>query len=293
MQVKTALVTGSSGFIGRHMSRVLDASGYHVFGIDTVTGHDARDFFRSDDSRFNVVIHAAAVVGGRQVISGNPMAQAVNLELDAAMFAWARRTGPDRVVYLSSSSAYPVWLQSADYHRHLSESDIDLSNPDQPDALYGWCKLTGERLARLSRQDRLNVTVARPFSGYGEDQDECYPFPAFAARIRRRDSPFVIWGSDKQTRDWIHVDDICQAIMVMVNEGIDGPVNLGSGEGVSMAQLASWMMTLADFNAPVEVQPKEAMGVVHRVANTELMRQFYLPRVTLEEGINRALKMGD
>jgi nucleoside-diphosphate-sugar epimerase len=292
LQVR-ALVTGSAGFIGRHVTRTLVKSDYDVTGIDVADGRDARDFFRQDCTHYDVIVHAAAVVGGRKVIDGDPLAQAVNLELDAAMFAWARRTSPGRVVYLSSSSAYPVWLQSSGYHRQLNENDIDLSNPDQPDALYGWCKLTGERLARIAAGNGVRVSVVRPFSGYGEDQDDCYPFPAFAARARRRENPFTIWGSSAQVRDWIHIDDICAAIMVMIREGIDDSVNLGSGTGTSMIDLARYMTEAAGYEPEFMVLQKEAMGVMHRVANVEKMLRFCAPRVTLLDGITRAIKMGD
>lgn len=300
--MKTALVTGAEGFIGRHVMRALLDAGYGVQGIDVapvrgsfwyaLTQRDARDFFRTDDSTYDVVIHAAAVVGGRAKIDGDPLALAVNLELDAALFQWAARTRPGRVVYLSSSAVYPVMLQTWDDARPLRESAVTLHEPivGLPDQLYGWAKLTGEVLAGHARDAGVPVSIVRPFSGYAEDQsaDE-YPFPAFGRRARHREDPFVIWGSAGTVRDWIHVDDICAAILAMIEAGIDGPVNLGTGRAVSMGELARMMCAAAGYEPDVKVLADKPSGVAYRVADVTRLGEFYKPAVSLEDGISRAL----
>ena len=282
-----ALITGSAGFAGRHFRKALEHGGWDVTGIDIADGNDARGFFRTDGRQFGLVVHCAAVVGGRALIDGPPLALAVNLELDAALFRWALRTRPGRVIYLSSPAAYPVALQRAP--RLLTENDLDLTDPRMPDQLYGWAKLTGEMLANRARAEGLPVTVVRPFSGYGEDQPDCYPFPALAARARRREDPFAIWGTGEQVRDWIHVDDICAAILAMVREGIDGPVNLGTGRPVSMRELAGMMCAAAGYEPEFKPLPEMPAGVAYRVADVTRLSEFYHPEVTLEEGILRAL----
>jgi nucleoside-diphosphate-sugar epimerase len=290
-----ALVTGSAGFIGRHMAVALQAAGYDVTGRDVRShpasaSYDARDLFARDDRRFDVIVHAAAVVGGRAQIDNNPLALAVNLELDAALFRFALRSRPGRVVYLSSSAAYPASLQSAQMAVPLSESAIRTGQPQEPDSLYGWMKLTGERLAALAVAQGIPVTVVRPFSGYGEDQDDDYPFPAIAARVCRRENPLTVWGSGDQVRDWIHVDDICFAIMTMISEGIDGPVNLGTGRGTSIRELAAKMAAAAGYPARIQPLPGKPSGVDCRVADVSRMRAFFEPKVTLEDGVARALR---
>jgi nucleoside-diphosphate-sugar epimerase len=323
--MKTALVTGSAGFIGRHMCRALEDGGYDVLGIDIAAGRDAQAYFTGDHtgSCFDVVVHAAAVIGGRAKIDGDPLALAVNLELDAALFRWAVRTQPGRVVYLSSSAVYPVYLQAAasDYAfggvpplepadptaligtavpeprsftrwepEPLSEVAQVPGSPLDPDALYGWCKLTGEKLAMLARDEGVAVTVARPFSGYGEDQSTEYPFAAFAARARARENPFVIWGTGEQVRDWVHVDDVCAAIMEMIHYEVHGPVNIGTGRGTSMRQLAELMCEVAGYSPEYQAAPAKPAGVAHRVASIRRLTDFYTPRISLEEGVTRALK---
>lgn len=289
--MKTALVTGSSGFVGRHIVKSLEDGGYRVSRVDIAHAApvDARHFFENSSTRFDVVIHAAAVVGGRAKIDGDPLALAVNLELDAAMFRWAARTKPRRVIYLSSSAAYPVKLQTQPHSSPLREDDINLSYPSLPDQLYGWAKLTGEWLAKLARYNDVAVSVTRPFSGYGEDQSADYPFPSFAARALTHEDPFTIWGSGDQVRDWIHIDDICAAIMAIITNGIDGPVNLGTGRGISMKELAMMMCREAGYSPRFSCLPGKPAGVLCRVADTSFLRSFYSPRISPEEGVKRAI----
>jgi nucleoside-diphosphate-sugar epimerase len=283
-----ALVTGSAGFAGRHFAAALEDAGAAVTGVDLAGGDDARDFFRRDGTQFNLVIHCAAVVGGRATIDGAPLALASNLELDAALFQWALRTRPGRIVYVSSSAAYPVALQHAPGWR-LREDDIDLGSVRQPDQLYGWAKLTGEILAHRARGEDLAVTVVRPFSGYGEDQAGDYPFAAFCGRARRREDPFPVWGDSRQARDFIHIDDIVAATLTMAAEHIDGPVNLGLGRPVTMAELAGLVCAEAGYS-PAVTERRGPQGVLCRVADPALLLGFYEPKITLEEGVARALR---
>ena len=112
-----ALVTGSAGFVGRHVVDALVVDGWHVDTVDLVTGGDALDYFRTGVECYDLVVHAAAVVGGRTMIDGAPFElAAIDLELDAALWRWAHRTRPRRVVYLSSSAAYPVAMQTVVKH---------------------------------------------------------------------------------------------------------------------------------------------------------------------------------
>jgi nucleoside-diphosphate-sugar epimerase len=290
--MRTALVTGSAGFVGRHFTRHLQQEGWVVDGVDILQGpeQDVRLFFRECGEKYDLVIHAAAVVGGRQNIDGAPLSLAANLEIDAAMFQWAVRTRPARVVYLSSSAVYPAKLQRPGATHRLDEFDLDLADPGMPDQLYGWAKLTGELLAARARLEGLGVTVVRPFSGYGEDQDDCYPFPAFIDRALRREDPFLIWGDGRQTRDFIHIDDIVGAVMEMVQTEHNGPLNLGHGNGVSMRQLAAMVCSAAGYAPEFEFAASAPAGVAYRVSSNIRQRGVYVSRVGLPEGIERALK---
>jgi UDP-glucose 4-epimerase len=289
------LLTGADGFVGRAFHSHLGAGGHEVLPVDTKRGLDARDVFRNGRAQDHVdlLIHAAAIVGGREKIDGAPLALASNLELDAAMFQWALAHHPGHILYFSSSAVYPVKVQSHGLHFRLSEDLVDPalrgSQFGMPDQLYGWAKLTGENLAHRYRESVGTISVVRPFSGYGSTQDDKYPFPAMVDRAIKRADPFKVWGDGTQTRDFIHISDIVYACMRMVQNKIAGPVNLGTGIPTTMDQLAELCMKTVGYSAPIEHDEFRPSGVSYRVADTTLLRQFYEPRVSLAEGVKQAV----
>ncbi|MFE0470494.1 NAD-dependent epimerase/dehydratase family protein [Streptomyces sp. NPDC058947] len=288
------LLTGASGFVGRHLHRALLDRGDDVFAIDLqpsplVQAGDALDFFRHDDTHMDLAIHCAAIVGGRASIDGSPLGVATNLALDAWYMRWLIRTGTPRAVYFSSSAAYPVALQQPGDVRRLYEEDINLAYMEEPDATYGWAKLTGEKLALYAEAEGCRILIPRPFSGYGEDQAPCYPFPAFIQRAKRRDDPFEIWGSGDSTRDWIHVDDLVGATLALLDADVTGPVNLGWGRATSFNDLARIVTTAAGYQPQYKHRHDAPQGVHHRVSDPSRMLNHYVPTVTLEEGVRRAM----
>lgn len=288
-------MTGAAGFVGRHTMAELERRGWDVEGVDidpaagTLIKYDALDVFRHVTFRYDLVIHAAASAPHRVAIDQEHGHMARNLMLDASMFEWAVRTRQHRVVYLSSSAAYPIALQNNDGWE-MREDYIDLDDCDEPDSVYGWTKLTGERLAREARRDGLKVSVVRPFSGYGEDQSPNFPFRAILDRVKAGDDPVVVWGPGTQVRDWIHISDVVNGMLAVAEHGIDEPVNLGTGEGTSMFDLAVMGAKLAGLKTVIKALPDRPAGVPYRVAHANLFRRIYTPKVSLEEGILRALR---
>lgn len=283
------LLTGSAGFVGRHLHAALDARGDTVTAVDLADGRDALDLFRFDSAPYDLAIHCAAIVGGRASIDGSPLGVATNLALDSWYMRWLARTGTQRAVYFSSSAAYPVALQQPGEIHRLVEDDIDCEQPGRPDATYGLAKLTGEQLCQYAAAEGTQMTVLRPFSGYGEDQDQAYPFPAFIRRARERQDPFEVWGAGGSTRDWIHVSDLVGATLAAVEQEVTGPINLGWGRAVSFDELAGYVTQAAGYSPAVKHLPSAPQGVHHRVCDPKRMLDVYQPTVTLEEGIRRAL----
>jgi nucleoside-diphosphate-sugar epimerase len=304
--VKTALVTGAAGFIGRHITRELESRDWLVTGVDiNVTPSSASDVIRCDartfiselstGHRYDLVVHCAYLVGGRAAIDGVNVNFLTNVNLDSAIFEWAVRTKQPRVLYWSSSAVYPVNLQTAERDGFLLEEwhqpVTGAREIWRPDARYGWAKYVGELQAETARENSVAVHVVRPFSGYGSDQSLDYPFPSFIKRARERVEPFTIWGSGHQTRDWIHVDDVVRGALAVVAEDVQEPVNLCTGRSTSMIELARAAMVAAHGQTwGITVKDNAPMGVMHRVGDPTLFNQIYTPRVTLEEGIIRAME---
>lgn len=307
-----ALVTGSRGFIGRHMAAALKARGWIVDEHDSAFGYDTMALFREPVQatyRYDLIVPAAYYVGGRAAIDGDRRNLARNLALDAAMFNWAVHTRQHRILYWSSSAVYPVYLQGPkhphlpkvkkvnDYRLQEGDADIELQslNPSAPDVDYGFAKLVGERLAENARAMGVKVHVVRPFSGYGEDQDLTYPFPAIIDRVKRGDT--TVWGPVGQTRDWIHVSDVIAGALAVVEADCEEPVNLCTGLGTEFGDFAQMVIDLLraqgePFFSPVMYDESKPTGVFRRVGDPSFMETFYKPKVSLEEGVRRALARG-
>ncbi|MFH8805288.1 NAD-dependent epimerase/dehydratase family protein [Streptomyces sp. NPDC017936] len=295
-----ALVTGDRGFLGRHFTAELKRRGWDVVGCDvkTTRTQDCRRLFAEDVRlhtmpHWDLVVHCAAVVGGRAVIDGDPLATAESLSIDAEMFRWAAVARPGRMLYFSSSAAYPVAYQTGVWSDEtLREDDVWLSRTvGMPDQVYGWSKVTGELLAARLREAGVPVTVVRPFSGYGEDQDDTYPFRAILERVHRREDPLTVWGTGEQVRDWIHVDDVVAGALAVAESGTEDPVNLCTGRGTSFLELARMMADVAEYEPEIKPLPGRPAGVAYRVGDPERMHRYYRPRVRLEDGIRRALNV--
>lgn len=311
--VKRALVTGSSGFVGRHLVTELVQRGYIVDGVDIREKptnvrwpgyshwmESCLTWFASNPPHeYDLVFHCAAVIGGRVGIEQRPLEVATDITLDIAFIQWLRRNKPTHAVYYSSSAAYPIALQTErPPHIQLNEEDIDWDNLGLPDETYGWVKLTGERLMEYAPKE-TTTHIFRPFSGYGTDQDDDYPFPSIIKRAKVGDNPLTIWHDT--VRDFIHIDDVVGATFAAIEHGITLPVNLCTGRAVSFSQLAEIAaaeIRKRDYDATQDEQywpdvkilgGDKPAGVYYRVGDSERMRTFYQPKITIEEGVRRAV----
>jgi len=280
------LITGHRGFVGKYFLKKYD--NHTIQGIDIKDGKDCREFFKKSTDHFDLVIHLAAIVGGRATIEGSPLEVATDLAIDADLCQWAVETQPSRIVYFSSSAAYPVDLQTQPCR--LKESDIDLKHTRTPDMTYGWAKLTGEFCLQFLKEHRIKVNVFRPFSGYGSDQDLAYPFPSFINRAKYKKDPFEIWGDGNQVRDFIHITDIVDAVDAAIQQDIEGPVNLGSGIPTSFNELAQLVCRAVNYQPAIQHIVTAPTGVSYRCSDNKKMLSFYTPKISLEEGIKKALQ---
>lgn len=242
--------------------------------------------------RFSDVYHFAAIVGGRAMIDGDPMMVALDLSIDAEFFYWVCNYKPERVLFPSSSAAYPVDLQSDQDAIALEESAISFdSSLGQPDMTYGWSKLTGEYLAQIAAAHYgISVACVRPFSGYGEDQDLSYPVPAIAARAAAKEDPFEVWGTGKQGRDFVHIDDCIDAILLAMDKISDGSaINIGSGKLTSFLEIIEVFTKIAGYEPEIKQLLDKPVGVHARYANMDYVAEKYgwKPNISIEEGMKR------
>jgi UDP-glucose 4-epimerase len=257
--------------------------------------HD--DTSSTDDkfSAYDEIYHLAASVGGRLSLEYQPLRIAANLSTDVAFFSWAARhaDGLGRVLYMSSSAAYPLRLQQADSFYRLCESMTDELPVMDTDGVYGWSKLTGEYLARtVAAKYGVRICCVRPFSGYGPDQDLSYPVPAIAARAARRDNPLLVWGPGTQVRDFLYISDCIAGMRLAMTRISDGTVvNLGTGTGTALADVARTLARIAGYEPRISTDPAKPVGASVRVADVRKMRSIldWQPATDLERGLRLVL----
>ncbi len=313
------LVTGGAGFVGRRVCKYLLEAGHEVVCVDKIaefTGGkdpnsggwlnfnpldyknfkflkiDCRDFFKSDGGEFGEVYHLAAMVGGRTMIENYPLAVGDDLSIDSEYWQYAKRSSIAKTIYFSSSASYPVMLQTASSHRALKEEDINFNNSvvGMPDLSYGWAKLTGEFLGKLAYERHgLESVVYRPFSGYGEDQDLEYPFPSICKRaLDFQGGPeFFVWGSGKQMRDFIYIDDCINSVMKTKDLIKDGSaLNLSTGIPTSFIDLAKSVLENLCVKAEVKGILDKPEGVFARYGSIDNQRILGMEhKVALIDGI--------
>lgn len=245
---------------------------------------------------FDEAYHLASVVGGRAMIDGNPLAVAIDLSIDSTFMLWASQTkGAERILYASSSAAYPTEFQNEGKAVALAEHMLEFGpGLSQPDMTYGWSKLTGEYLSRIAAEKYgLSVAVIRPFSGYGEDQDLSYPVPAIALRVAQHQDPVTVWGSGLQGRDFVHIDDCAEACVRACRRISDGSaVNIGSGQLTTFRELAARMIKIEGYDTVVQGLEGKPVGVTSRYCDPTHMRATldWSPQIRLTEGLSRVLR---
>lgn len=327
--MKRAFVTGGCGFVGRHFCKRLIDLGYFVVCVDNMTSESAMHpddwpthlyvnnsnnfiFFDMDcidllttdvpffgeEPYWDIIIHLAAVVGGRTKIEGEPLQVAQDLSIDANFFSAITKLKrkPGLVVYFSSSAAYPVAYQTEDNQCILKEDMMDLAGDKLglPDLSYGWAKLSGEYLASLVR-DKYDIPIAiyRPFSGFGEDQDTCYPFMNIFNKIYRNDSEIEIWSDS--VRDFVYIEDIIDCVMTTAPAVAKDKtvLNIASGRATSFSELVRIMSKCVNGheNINIRVAEDKPKGVYYRVGCPEKAKRYgWIPQTPLELAL-RIIKM--
>lgn len=230
------------------------------------------------------------------MIENNPLAVAEDLSIDAEFWNWAKVAKPRKSICFSSSAAYPIGFQRESDYQLLKEDMIDFNDTiGMPDMTYGWAKLTSEYLARLAFEKYgLSSIAFRPFSGYGEDQDDAYPFPSICKRVlsNQNAATITVWGSGRQMRDFIHIDDCIRGILLMVDKIDNGDaVNLSAGKYTSFLELASMAARAVGFDPEVKGLSGKPEGVFARAGDTEKQQRFgFTPEIELSRGIERAIE---
>jgi GDP-D-mannose 3',5'-epimerase len=305
--MSTILVTGAGGFIGHHLVSHLVGLGHKVRGVDIKKPEFAptvaQQFWKVDlrdpgEARLSVrdmeyVYHLAADMGGIGWISTHHaeiLGNSLQIDLNMLNAAHGR---VKRLLFSSSACVYPEYNQKESDAAGLKEAEVF---PAQPEAAYGWGKLTAELLCEHFQKDYgLDTRRTRFHNVYGPEetwQGGREKAPAALSRkialAKQAGEKFIeIWGDGEQRRSFIYVSDVVKGLVALMESEYSGAVNIGNDYTVSINELAAMLMQIANY--PVELRHVEGhLGVRGRNSDNTLARQVlpnWKPEVSLEDGL--------
>lgn len=299
---KNVLVTGATGMVGIQLVNLLIAEGANVSGvsIDIVSDksllfaeqiHLIRGDLRSFELCLDVtknqdfVFHVAGIKGSPQVALKRPNTFFYNTsKFNLNVIEASRRNFVPEFLYTSSIGVYsPAEI--------FNEDDVWKTFPSENDRYAGWAKRMGElQIEAAGLEHNWNQTyIVRPANIYGPwdnfDPENAMVIPSLIARAMSGENPLKVWGGGDAVRDFIHAKDVARAMIHVVENKVHHPVNVGSGIGISISEIANEISKGFD-NLKIEWDTTKPTGDKIRVMNTERIKATgFKNEVSLSEGI--------
>jgi GDP-L-fucose synthase len=295
------LVTGGTGFLGSHLVAALRGRGYRevrAFGAsDYDLTHEDQVTRMLGESDPEAVIHLAAVVGG---IGANRKYPGTffykNLMMGSLLLEHARRRGVRRFLSVGTICSYPKLTPVP-----FREEDLWNGYPEETNAPYGLAKKMLLVQSQAYRQefgyDALNVLLVNLYGpGDNFEPESSHVIPALIRKcVEAAESnadEIEVWGTGKATREFLYVEDAAQAIVLAVEKLSDSdPVNLGSGQEISIRDLAAQIARLSGFRGRLRWDATKPDGQPRRCLSTERARRLlgWSASTPLEEGLRRTI----
>lgn len=299
MQVRRMMVTGGSGFIGRHLIKLLVEEGYDVANVDhdpSLQEQDSQEgtrYYACDirdndkveevflDYRPQALIHLAAQTRVAQSVA-DPVGDAqANIIGTIRLMEACVRHKVERVLFASTAAVYgPV-----------QELPIPVAHPVQPMSAYGASKLAAEYyIAMFARQHGFGHMLFRLANVYGPGQSndsEAGVITVFVQRLLNQQSP-IVYGDGLQTRDFIYVGDVAYAMLKgLCAKHLNGIYHVSRSEETSLHQILEHLQDMIHTSKPVIYRPPRE-GDIERscLRNTNTVTDLdWQPRTQLREGL--------
>ena len=294
-------IAGHRGMVGSAITRCLTAAGY----TNLVTrAHSELDLTKQGDvfsfldrERPDYIVVAAARVGG---IHANNTYRAEfiyqNLMMEANIVHGAWQAGVQRLLFLGSSCIYP-----RDCPQPMKEEFLLTGPLEQTNEPYAISKIAGIKLCEsYNRQYGTRYVSAMPTNLYGPndnyDLSNSHVLPALIRKAHearaRGDKELVVWGTGTPRREFLYVDDMASACVFLMESDIsDGWLNIGTGEDVTIRELAETVMSAVGFDGEIVFDAGKPDGTPRKLLDVGRMRALgWQASVPLSDGIARAYK---
>lgn len=281
--MKRVLVTGSSGFIGRYAAKEFAQRGYEVVAVGS-REIDLLDMARTRDMvRRTSATHLAhfAWYSEHGKVWNSPENQHW-ADASVELFEYFIRSGGQRAFFAGSCAEYDGSFQPM----HERET------PANPASEYGRSKnLLRQRVQEIAGEHSVGVAWGRIFFVYGPGENEARLAPSILLPLMRNERAIVRCGN--HVRDFLHVGDVANAAVSLLDSSFDGVVNIASGEGIKLSDFAMKLARLAGREELLEIQHAEptADNPLVLTANIERLRSTgFKPKYSLDEGLETLLK---
>jgi len=292
-------VAGHRGMVGSAIVRALRTVGHTAVVTRTSAELDLRDgaatraFLAAEQPA--TVVMAAARVGGIKANSTEPYDFLYdNLVMAANVIDGSRRAGVRKLLFLGSSCIYPKMAPQPMREESLLTGPLEVTNE-----AYAIAKIAGIKLCDHARaQYGCDFISAMPCNLYGTGDnfslENSHVLPALIRKMHeakvRGDTSLRLWGTGTPLREFLHADDLAEACVLLLERYSQaGHINVGSGEELSIRQLADLIAQVVGFTGRFEFNPSMPDGTPRKLMDVSRIRALgWKPRIALTEGIRSA-----
>ena len=294
-------VAGHTGLVGSALIRKLQTDGYSNLltcehsDLDLINQSEVNSFFSKHQPEF--VFLAAARVGGIHANSSYP-AEFIyeNLAVQTNVIHAAWKNNARKLLFLGSSCIYPKHAPQPMKEGYLLTDTLEPTNE-----WYAIAKIAGIKTCQAyRRQYGFNAISIMPTNLYGPgdnyDPDNSHVLPALLRKFHEakiEDKDVVkIWGSGEPKREFLHVDDLADAgVFLMQNYDDEEIINVGAGKDISISELAEMIKEIVGFQGGMEFDRNMPDGSPRKLLDsTQINKHGWYPKISLEEGIETTYK---
>ncbi len=300
---KKVLVTGGTGLIGRPLLDMLVTEEAKVTCVSLDKPSDLNksiNFVEADLRIFDnclkickgqdLVFNLVGVKGSPKMCKEKPASFYVpTIMFSINMMEAARQANVERYLFTSSIGVY----HPADI---FNEDDVWSTFPSENDRIPGWAKRVGELQAEAYEIQYKwdKISIVRPANVYGPydnfNPDNAMVIPSLINRAISGERPLTVWGDGSPIRDFIYSSDVASGMIKVMETGYNKPINLGSGDGVTIKEIAETIADLMPDQCEIIWDTSKPAGDKKRIMNTSRAESIGIkPKISLHEGIKKTI----
>lgn len=302
------LVTGGNGFLGRHLQKLFSSQKIDIHinntnlpdGVNFIDSSfvDLRNQIETNDllfrGEFSHVIHLAAAVGGIGANQQNPGKFSYdNLIMGCNVIEACRTTYVEQLIFVGTVCSYPNNTKVP-----FKEEDLWNGYPEPTNAPYGiakkalWSLLDG-----YYKQYGMKSAYLIPVNMYGEHDNfspsSSHVIPALIDKVLKAHDKIDVWGTGSATREFVYAGDVAKAIFSSLNVVLKpDPINIGSGEEISMSDLVKLIISLCNKDIKIEYDYSKPDGQIRRLISSDRAKEIigYTSSMSLVDGLYRTIQ---